>query len=409
MKKVLLVDYSVMMHASWYQMFSPNYQASNPEDPLELNEYTTNLAKNLLFLKLYHKPDEIIFCLDDPTTNWRAHFIRGYYDNLLNLYRDNSPESQHQTFITVIDGQYWKMEKFVAMGQWKKSKTSEKEVNLLDVNRYHQIDKSQIKVHEVWDACMENLIPYYKANRKFSEWKGKVSKSDWKKKSFELSKSMASLVGAHVITIPFAEGDDVIATALMYYANEESEVVIVSTDHDMYQLFTIHPRLSIWNPVHHKTVILDPDRARWELLCKIAGGDTSDNLNGVVVDGKEISTISFFPSGEVKSGKKIVSKLLSLIQDNLDNRVTGSELYKPAYDWLEANAELDSFQKNLHSVYFKNIPDTLQERIRQAIIYSEPENDPEMSWLKVGVTQADRISLSNKVQNELNKVFENAQ
>lgn len=407
--KKLIIDFSVMMHQSWHQMFSPNYEPSfsltrkdsngMPDLNTELEEYLLNLSRNIFYIKCRFMPDEIIFALD-AKTNWRKYFIADYYDARLLLWEDLTEGLKHKTYYTVVDGVTWRFEQFYQTMQWSKKRLTNvelKSVNLDDESRFNRIHNSNIiKSLELWEAVMRHTIPYYKDHRSLSNWKGVTDKTEWKKASIKYAYQIAGIMGASVITVPYAEGDDIIASLVMDCSTTPNDpVIVVSVDQDLYQLGTLHPNFYYYNPLHHKLIDINPDQARFKLLCKISGGDGSDNINGIMINGNTLKEVSFSQGGDVKNGKTTISLINGLIRANADKGVIGSKLYEPAYKYLEKMAENDSFYKNMVCIYLKNIPDLLQERISEAVLHrSIPKTD--CRYVDLGITGMMKKSIANR-------------
>lgn len=406
----LIVDYSVLMNQSWNQMFSDNYV---PTKKTELEEYLRNLSKNLFYLKCRFKPDQMILCLDDLTANWRKYYLADYYESRIVLIKDNSPLLNHPTYYYEVDGTIYKFEKFLQMMQWRTTKVVAKDVKELnefrDIERFTFIrDINVIKTHEIYDACLKGKIPYYKGNRANTEFKGCTDRSLWKKYSFEQAPMIASILGAVTITSEYAEGDDCIAVAVKQACkfDPSEEIVVVSCDQDLYQLHLLHPMMGYYNPIARKMIALTDDEIRWKLLCKIAGGDGGDNINGMKIEGKKLSEVKVSSLGVYVSGKTTVNKLLPLIQDNIDNGVTGTQLYKPAYDWLIDNSEDDSFYKNMVMIYLSNIPESLYNKIAKLLIEAQVV-DLGYTFDDVYLTTKDRIFVMNEATSDLRDLVEN--
>lgn len=399
MKRILLIDYSVMMHQSWHQMFGDNYVR---KFDTEMEEYFYNLARNLLYLKFRIKADKIMIALDAPV-NWRKGYIEKYYDSGLVLWRCKSEGLKHDTYYTEIDRTVIKFEKFHATGQWSVTTPVKAEVAKLDFTNsedYDSIPRDMIKSQEVWQV-MEQKVPYYKAHRAYSEWRGVTPKSEWKKLSYDRAKEFGKLIEATVVTVPYAEGDDVIAGSVFdLSADSDSEVVVCSVDQDLYQLKLVHPNVKFYNPVHHEFKIVSHEDARFKLICKIAGGDGSDNINGVILNGKRLVEVTYTRDGVVKNGKSTAGIINSLIARNLSKGITGSRLYDPAYDYLEKNCEDGSFDKNLNCVYLHNIPEKILRNVSNKVIEWKVEDKGDLKFADFGIDKKDRVSIMNFANSE---------
>ena len=149
--------------------------------------------------------------------------------------------------------------------------------------------------------------------------------------------------GAKYIGVPTAEGDDIIAT-IVKTLPEEDDKVIIASDHDYAQLFTI-PNIKVINlrgelltlesesqikPLQEAEYILTPKDV---LLKKILTGDVADNIKGI-----------FRGCGPVKAAKFI-----------LDKKLLKAKLQEP-----EVKAQFDL---NCQLIDFDNIPEELTEEI----------------------------------------------
>jgi 5'-3' exonuclease len=131
-------------------------------------------------------------------------------------------------------------------------------------------------------------FPYYKAARK----KGRdQSLIDWKAVD-QILEMIAVEIGVYlgypVVSVPGAEGDDVIAALVKdeagagdcYLASPDEEpTMIVSSDRDFSQLL-VNPAVRLWDPIQQKDVVSnDPER---DLKEKIIRGDPGDGVPNVL-------------------------------------------------------------------------------------------------------------------------------
>lgn len=169
----------------------------------------------------------------------------------------------------------------------------------------------------VWDAgrCRwrEALYPAYKANRH-------VTKTDEERAQLEIIRSqMAPLsqiigsMGLHQVAVEGVEGDDLIGictTALSLLRQEP--VVILGSDHDLYQLIT--PLITMYDPIQKKwiteeTVIrscgLPPSKV---VEAKCLSGDSGDNVPG-------LARIGPARASELLSCYRTLDNLIAVLQD----------------------------------------------------------------------------------------------
>lgn len=399
----LIVDYSVMMHQSWHQMFSPDYQ---PTFRTEQEEFTFNLARNLFYLKCRFKPDQMILAMDDKT-NWRKFWVKNYYETIIKIYRENTADNR-PTFYYEFDGTYMKFEKFLSTGHWKATKLKLAEVkalnNFSDFERFESIDDiNVIRSMEVYTAVLNSYIPYYKGKRSLSDWKGKMDRNEFKKLSANIAPKIASVIEAHLIRVDYAEGDDIIAKLVMFSAieNPDEAVVVCSVDQDLYQLQLQNPNMQYYNPIKRKIISLPNDEVRWKLLCKIAGGDGGDNISGMMIEGKSLSEVKTRADGQVVSGKSTVGRLHNLC----NHGATGTDMTNPAYEWLRKNAERDTFYKNMILIYLKNMPESLQQEIASAYMRSEIATS-EHTYASLGFGAKTKIEIMNAANADIKNSME---
>ena len=391
----LLIDYSVIMHLSWNQMFSDNYEAT---EVTELDEYTLNLSRNLFYLKNLFKADHTILCLDAPS-NWRSFYVRDYYDSRLNLWREVEPEDKNLTYYYFVDDLIWRFRYISSINQWQRAKVStKKDRDAVMFMELEEISGDVIKTLDVWESAMQYVVPYYKGQRKLSSFKGNTSKEDWKRMSWDHASKIASVVGMDCIVIDYCEGDDIIAGAVMEYnkIDPNEEIVVVSVDQDLYHLKLLHNNVTYYNPRNHEIISISPDEVRYKLLAKIAGGDGSDNISGVMIDGKVLKEVSWTKEGSIRNGKTTVN----LIDRFIDSNATGTDITSPAYSYLSSNSQDNTYEKNITLVYLKNIPEELQEQISDRVKVSEVVQDLGYTYDDLFFDKKKRIETINRANEE---------
>jgi 5'-3' exonuclease len=116
----------------------------------------------------------------------------------------------------------------------------------------------------------------------------KQSKVELRRQLDMLRKQYLTEIGfKNILCQPGYEADDMIALACQHSAHADiDEFVIVSADHDLYQLLS--PRVSIWNPRYREQFTYDWFRTRYPLVMpeewaevKAVAGCPSDNIKGI--------------------------------------------------------------------------------------------------------------------------------
>ena len=162
------------------------------------------------------------------------------------------------------------------------------------------------------------IYPQYKGNRK----KGKTEQElaailSVKKQVHMLRKEYLSMVGfRNILFHKGYEADDVIAKVIQDRPNRE--FVIVSSDHDLYQL--LGKNVSVWNPAKKERITEELFRERfncgpdtWKLV-KAMAGCSSDNVEGIQGVGEK--TAIKYICGALTKGKVF------------DKIITGTKVWK---------------------------------------------------------------------------------
>lgn len=141
-----------------------------------------------------------------------------------------------------------------------------------------------------WDTAggsdfRHRIYPEYKQHRYKDETEEADSKERRKSLNYQMDRLYVALrdFGIPQIRAQGFEADDIIARLTKLLS--EHEIVIVSTDKDLYQL--VNERVQIWNPVksyyvHHKNFEQKAGISQDKFLdFKILQGDSSDNIPGI--------------------------------------------------------------------------------------------------------------------------------
>jgi len=166
-----------------------------------------------------------------------------------------------------------------------------------------------------WDSTnskRKELYPDYKANRvkeDITEEEEELKLSGYKQ--FDtLREEVLPLMGfKNVYFQDGYEADDLIATTVGWH---EGEFVIITADHDMYQLLDF---ADMWNPASKQLYTYDDFGQEWELSpidwidVKSLAGCSSDNIAGIKGVGEK--TAAKFIRNELKSTTKAYQKIES--------------------------------------------------------------------------------------------------
>lgn len=139
-----------------------------------------------------------------------------------------------------------------------------------------------------------------------------------------------TLQNALFLRIPRLEADDLIALITKY--KQDWDILLISTDHDFYQLHKFE-NFEQYDPVKHKFIeVLNPELA---LMQKIITGDASDDI----------------PKLKDRVGPKTVEKILL---EGLD-------------EWLDENDLHAAFDRNRKIIDFEYIPKEFHQPVIDAV------------------------------------------
>ena len=155
--------------------------------------------------------------------------------------------------------------------------------------------------------------------------------------------------GYKFITVEGAEGDDVIATLMTYFAKDYAASILISSDRDFLQLENVR-EFDLFGKEAERKLGDEIVSAEDFLLGKILMGDKSDNISQVLL----------------RCGPKTA---LSLVKNK-------DELKKKL---VESASATEKYNLNKKIISFSEIPAELTERIKKAInesLYSEDVLNP---------------------------------
>jgi DNA polymerase-1 len=171
------------------------------------------------------------------------------------------------------------------------------------------------------------MYPQYKANRPHG-------KLDGVSPQIELAKEILRSLGVNVVQMKDMEADDIIGILSNYFKEVYEEVIIVTSDHDLYQLIDGR-KVVCYHPTQKK--ITDEQTFKQEygglhprkiVDIKCITGDTSDNIPGIKGIGEKGAikalniahgSITNFPCDDLENDKKLrkINENLDIIQRNL--------------------------------------------------------------------------------------------
>ncbi len=159
----------------------------------------------------------------------------------------------------------------------------------------------------------KDLLPEYKANRKKrdEDEEARLARKDLKVQIGKLHNNLKGMGDPNVFSQDGYEADDLLAAAAD--AAKDYELVILSTDTDLYQLLS--PTVTMWDPNKNQIITEEYVRNKYGIGVgqwadvKALAGDTSDNIKGI--PGVGIKTAVKFLSGNL-TGKKFET----IVHDN---------------------------------------------------------------------------------------------
>jgi len=396
----MIVDWSVLAYISWFKMRSPGYIA---ESPLEIEEFARNIAEYLLYLVHRFTPSELVLAVDD-SKNWRASYYETYYKTAIDFYRVRDESSG---WIVVLDSECYHVKQHDATEKWFIDKLTKKEyleLKLDDLEKYTPfingiapewlIELAPDCPKTVWEHPdadgLRLIVPKYKGNRGAAKWDFETPKDEWKILTRNLAGNIAPVMTGRAICIDWAEGDDVIAAYCL--ADTVVPTILVSIDSDLRQLCIPCIGLAIYNPKKTKFTTPTKEAAQLEILCKILGGDTSDNIAGVSIPGRApFSPVSWDEVGSVKSGKNTVK----WVRDLLDS---GKDL-QGIRDFLDSMGDLKTLDRNKILVHLGCIPESLMQTLTNAVEFAPPP-EPKYKLSDFGLSDAHVLSIQNRAHND---------
>jgi 5'-3' exonuclease len=328
-------------------MNADGYEAKSD---IEIKEFSRNLTSLVLSLVSRFKPEELIFAMDGPKY-WRYRAYDSYYDKHCKMWKEkidlppdfkieNNQKVRKEYFETIYYLQY---DKKVYSAKWypeleKFQTTKLKKAERLELNQKIQGGSVGPLGEDDMTEGLRDLIPTYKGNRKTSTWNYDTPRRDFKRLMHSIAAQLGKTFEAKVVMAEEAEADDI---AYVYHEmNTPNDVIMVTTDSDWHQLLRKGVFLKFFNPAKWEFVEKTPELASGELAVKIMSGDSSDNIAGISLKGKDATL-----------GKKSAEKLVA------------KHGAKGIYQFLATDADPDALKRNYQLVYLPNCPKRVQKAI----------------------------------------------
>lgn len=396
----LVVDWSVLSYIAWFKMRAPDYVA---QTPLEIEEYARNVAGHLLYLVSRFTPSELVLAVDD-SKNWRAPYYDSYYADAVDFFRVRAEASG---WVAIVDSEYFHVHQHEGTEKWFVDKIAKKDrpTDLGDLEKYTPfyggkapkwlIDEAPECPPTVWDHPdadgLRLVVPRYKGGRATSRWDFETPKNEFRDLVRRLAGNIAPVFSGRAVRVDWAEGDDVIAAYCL--AEPVIPTVLVSIDSDLRQLCIPCIGLSIFDPKKGRFTTPTREAAALELACKLLGGDTSDNIAGVPLEGRApFAAVSWDDVGGVTGGKTTVK----WVRDALDRH--GGDL-SAVLSEIDETAETGPWERNQNLVHLGNIPAALMSELEKAVEYRTPE-PAKYTLADFGLSDVAVLSIQNQAAND---------
>jgi len=203
------------------------------------------------------------------------------------------------------------------------------------------------------------LYEQYKANREETDEELKVQ--------IKLAEELLTDMGFKIVSEEGFEADDIVGSYSRFFESMGAEVIIHTTDKDMYQL--ISDKVKIWNPMKQifitevecrEKFIVGPEKVVYSLAL---GGDTSDNVPGVKGIGPKKAAALIQQYGDLNGIYKNVDTITGAVQKNLqenqENAFLSLELVT-IYDFLARDVKVKDFKFPNYNI-FSAVKDKLEE------------------------------------------------
>lgn len=399
----VLIDWSTIMYKLWFRMFSANYVA---ESDLELEEYGRNCALEMLKIQARFKPDDIVFFVDTPP--WRTPYLKNWYLDKIDYWKSME---EKDSWAVQVDGLTHTVHKCARTDTWlQRGPLKNDDVTDLQLTRSEKwlacpagvppqemrdkcpgVVPDHIKDHPDYTALQEVCLGY-KGKRVNAKWGAETSKDAWKKFSRNLAYHLAGALGGRVIEIPWAEADDSIHVYIK--ENSAAQCVLITSDKDAYQNKIGSMFLQIWDLYEDQWVESSEEKLKFHLLCKILGGDSSDDIRGVrkASTGKPFPLVEWKQDGIIKSGKGTKTFAEGALEAVGGDYKKLHEMFtakagEPAYNKKYA-VDVESYLRNCTLIHFHYMPAELREKARD-LTHNQPVQLKEYDWDKFMVSPAE--------------------
>ena len=204
----------------------------------------------------------------------------------------------------------------------------------------------------------------------YAEYKGKRNKADLfdgeeqAERFFETLDQELDMLSTFVPSIwcpqvPYAEGDDIIATFVKWAHKHRPSmnIEISSRDRDYIQLYK-YGNAKLYDPQERK--IIECSDIELQLQTKILCGDTSDNIKSVRRGYGEVKAMAFYKQGKLDEFLSVgdAREKYNLNRQLIDMDLIPSRITDPILELVDKRATTDQFSipntRALHNYYVKN-------------------------------------------------------
>lgn len=378
--KIVVVDWSIICYNNWHRMKSPNYKA---QSRLELEEFALAMARSMWEIKNRFEADDLILAIDTKIP-WRTGYYQKYYDTHTHYWKNLT---KARDWVVSFDNKYWAVtwSETTQLWKYKQLKKDEREQWEVDVQytknwMFFEYGKTpqavldaypdqpkHVKECPDWDG-LNAIVPGYKKSRP-STWNFETPKAEWKKHCRALAFNMAPCLNARPILVKDAEADDI--AAQVCYTYQGHDIVLMTADQDWYQLAMTGPKTSIWDTYKNSWVKYSKEDLQYKLFAKLLGGDDSDDIPGVRMNGgNPMATVQFDPTGTIVKGGKNTIKFL-------DNALHRHPDPNSLHESFLASQTEDSYTRNFNLIHLAMMPQDIRERIHKALIETQVPTEPE--------------------------------
>lgn len=261
-------------------------------------------------------------------------------------------------------------------------------------------------------AKRRQLYPEYKANRKFKIRLNRSEEVDKQDNQLEQLLKLTEYLGVLPFTVIVADGteaDDTIAyIAADYLKQKDSQVYIMSSDKDFYQL--VNERIHIWSPTKKRFYYAEDVHAEYGIhpknfaLYRALLGDKSDNIGGVdgigsktvlkrfgiLTEDKQVTTQDLIDFATSQSPKVKIYKQLMDSRDIIDRNIQLMQLSESNINMTIKMRIIQSLEDSIdrcNKLAFHRL--LVRDKMTAAI------KNPDI-WLKETTQKLDNFALQTK-------------